>query len=125
MSERTMPLPRMIDDAPVRHLTPAELSAQYSPETVVWSEDFANGIPATWLNYGTAQSVADPDAKWEYRGATTTPNTTVGSRGAYSGLVTNPNYTSINSATKSNGFVVFDSDFLDNAGTAGNFCAAS
>ncbi|MEY2971694.1 MAG: hypothetical protein RL738_535 [Bacteroidota bacterium] len=125
VSERTMPLPRMIDDAPVRHLSPAELSAQYSPETVVWSEDFANGIPATWMNYGTAQSVADPDAVWEYRGATTTPNTTVGSRGAYSGLVTNPNYTSINSATKSNGFVVFDSDFLDNAGTAGNFCAAS
>jgi hypothetical protein len=77
------------------------------------------------MNYGTAQSVTDPDAKWEYRGATTTPNTTVGSRGAYSGLVTNPNYTSINSATKANGFVVFDSDYLDNAGTAGNFCAAS
>jgi len=125
VSERTIPLPRMVDDAPVRHITPAELAAQYGAETVVWSEDFANGIPATWMNYGTAQSVTDPDAKWEYRGATTTPNTTVGSRGAYSGLTTSTTYTSINSATKANGFVVFDSDYLDNAGTAGNFCAAS
>ena len=100
VSERTMPLPRMVDDAPVRHISTAEYNAQYGAETVVWSEDFANGIPTTWMNYGTAQAVADADAKWEYRGTTTTPNTTVGSRGAYSGLVTNPNYTSINSATK-------------------------
>lgn len=132
VSERTVPLPRMVDDAPVRHITPAELAAQYGAETVVWSEDFANGIPATWMNYGTADPDGtgplpvgpDPDAKWEYRGAATTPNTTVGSRGAYSGVVSNPNYTSINSATKSNGFVVFDSDYLDNAGLASNFCGA-
>ena len=130
VSERTVPLPRMVDDAPVRHISPAELSAQYGAETVLWSEDFANGIPATWMNYGTAQSVADADAVWEYRGATTTPNTSIGSRGGYAGQflqsgAPNPNYTSINSTTKSNGFVVFDSDYLDNAGTAGNFCAAS
>ena len=127
VTERTILLPRMVDDAPVRYRSSAEFLAQYSAESVVWSEDFANGIPSTWLNYGTAQGAADPDVKWEYRGATTTPNVTIGSRGAYAGRflssgAPNPNYTLINSATKSNGFVVFDSDYLDNAGTASNFC---
>ena len=118
-----LPSTKTVFDAP-----PKNMSSQFvgnGAETVLWSEDFANGIPAGWLNYGTAQGVTDPDAKWEYRGPQTTPNTSVGSRGAYSGLMTNPNYTSINSATKSNGFVVFDSDYLDNAAVAGNFCGAS
>ena len=114
--ERTAPNVRMNEDAPVRHLNPAQLSAFYGAETPVWSQDFANGIPTTWLNYGTANGTSDPDAKWEYRGPSTTPNNTVGSRGAYMSA-----QTPIASATASNGFVVFDSDFLDNAGIAGNF----
>ena len=114
--ERTAPNVRMNEDAAVRHLNPAQLAAFYGAETPVWSQDFANGIPTTWLNYGTANGTADPDAKWEYRGPSTTPNNTVGSRGAYLSA-----QTPIASATASNGFVVFDSDFLDNAGIAGNF----
>ena len=114
--ERTAPNVRMNADAPVRHLNPAQLAAFYGAETPVWSQDFANGIPTTWLNYGTAAGSSDPDAKWEYRGTSTTPSNTVGSRGAYMSA-----QTPIASATASNGFVVFDSDFLDNAGVAGNF----
>lgn len=86
-------------------------------ETVIWSENFASGIPATWDNTGgTANGVADPDVKWEYRGPSTTPAVTTGSRGGYVGT-RGP----IQSATAANGFVIFDSDFLDNAGIAGNF----
>ena len=44
--------------------------------TPIWSEDFSNGIPSTWIN---------STVPWEYRGPSTTPNTSVGSRGAYSG----------------------------------------
>ena len=85
-------------------------------ETIIWSEDFSTGIPSTWLNYGTANGTSDPDAKWEYRGPNTTPSNTVGSRGAYLSA-----QTPIASATASNGFVIFDSDYLDNGGIAGNF----
>jgi hypothetical protein len=126
--QRAAPNERSVDASPARIMSQAEFASYYQAETVIWSEDFASGIPSTWMNYGTALGVVDPDAKWEYRGSTTTPNTSVGSRGAYSsqflpGSTTpNPNYTSINSASKSNGFVVFDSDFLDNAGIASNFC---
>lgn len=91
-------------------------------QSVIWSEDFANGIPSTWSNSGTANGVADPDAVWEYRGPNTTPNNTVGSRGAYTFNYFTPNTTNpIESPTASNGFVLFDSDFLDNAGVFGNF----
>lgn len=81
---------------------------------------FGNGIPAGWSQSGGSYAggivTPDPDAVFEYRGPATTPNNTVGSRGAYSGA-RGP----IQSATASNGFVIFDSDFLDNAGTAGAF----
>ncbi len=88
-----------------------------SVETVIWSENFSTGIPATWDNSGgTANGVADPDVKWEYRGPSTTPSVTTGSRGGYVGT-RGP----VQSATAANGFVIFDSDFLDNAGIAGNF----
>jgi hypothetical protein len=74
------------------------------------SEDFASGIPSSWTN----TSVSNGNERWEYRGTSTTPSNTVGSRGAYAqgtGV--------INSATSANGFVVFDSDWWDNGGTAG------
>ena len=90
--------------------------SNFLPDAIIWSEDFSSGIPSTWTNSGTANSISDPDAKWEYRGPLTTPNNTVGSRGGYVGT-----FGPINSATAANGFVVFDSDFLDNAGIAGNF----
>ena len=87
-------------------------------------ETFANGIPAGWTqNGGTYVSgslIPDPDARFEYRGAATTPNLTVGSRGAYAGASL-----PIQSPTRLNGFVIFDSDFLDNNGVAGAFGTGS
>jgi hypothetical protein len=117
--QRAAPNERCVDASPARSMSQAEVASYYQGETVIWSEDFASGIPTTWMNYGTAVGVADPDAKWEYRGTTTTPSNATGSRGAYTGT-TGP----ILSATAANGFVVFDSDFLDNAGTQSNFCGA-
>lgn len=81
-----------------------------TPEVAIWSEDFSNGIPTGWTN--TASNMA---GLWEYRGATTTPNTSVGSRGAYA-TANDP----ITSPTAATGFVIFDSDYLDNGGTPGN-----
>lgn len=85
-------------------------------EAIYWSEDFANGIPANWTNTVLSGSGAVlSNGSWEYRGASTTPNTSVGSRGAFAGG-TGP----IVSPTASNGFVIFDSDFLDNNGSSTN-----
>ncbi len=114
--ERTAPNAKMMDDGRVKHLSQNQAESLYGSETPIWSEDFASGIPSTWLNFGTANLVSDTDAVWEYRGTATNPSNTVGSRGAYMS-----NQTPMSSATASNGFVIFDSDFLDNAGVAGNF----
>ena len=72
-----------------------------------WSEDFSNGIPSSWTN---------SPVPWAYRGSSTSPNTTVGSQGAYAGT-NGP----INSLTAQNGFMIFDSDYYDNLGNAGGF----
>ncbi len=72
-----------------------------------WTEDFSNGIPSTWTN---------STAPWEYRGSGTSPGVNTGSQGAYG-----TNSGTINSATASNGFIIFDSDYYDNNGTVGNF----
>ena len=112
----TAPNVKMMDDGLVKHLSQQQAEALYGSETPIWSEDFASGIPSTWLNFGTANLVSDTDVVWEYRGTATNPSNTVGSRGAYM-----TNQTPMSSATASNGFVIFDSDFLDNAGVAGNF----
>ena len=71
-----------------------------------------DGTNGAWTNNGSTSS-----AIWEYRGSSTTPNNTVGSRGAYAGTGGSP----IASPTVSNGFMIFDSDYLDNGGTAGAF----
>jgi hypothetical protein len=45
-----LPSTKTVFDAP-----PKNMSSQFvgnGAETVLWSEDFANGIPAGWLNYG-------------------------------------------------------------------------
>ena len=81
-------------------------SSSAAPATI-WSEDFANGIPATWTN---------STAPWIYRGPSTAPNTSVGSQGAYAS-----NGATILSATAANGFIIFDSDYYDNNGTPGAF----
>jgi hypothetical protein len=77
-------------------------------QTVIFSEDFSAGINPAWGNSGTALSAPNPWAKWRY--------THNGSHGAY-GSPTD----FINSPTKANGFIIFDSDSLDNGGVAGAF----
>ena len=99
-------------DVSSRTLKSHQMVSSHAEKAVpFWSEDFANGIPATWTNNNTP---------WVYRGANTTPNNTVGSQGAYAGS-NGP----IVSPTAGNGFMIFDSDFYDNSGTAGNFGAGT
>lgn len=78
---------------------------------ILFEEDFATGL-SQWSNVSQNSS----SAIWEYRGTSTTPSNSTGSIGAYAG-----NSTPIASPTTSNGFVIFDSDYYDNGGTAGNF----
>ncbi len=96
-------------------------------EAILWSEDFANGIPATWSNQGFDGNLQPLAASvWEYRGPNTTPDNSEGSRGAFSGISNNPPTNDpIASSTLSNGFVIFDSDYLDNAGNPSNFGGGS
>ncbi|NVK27092.1 MAG: T9SS type A sorting domain-containing protein [Flavobacteriia bacterium] len=91
-------------------------------EAILWSEDFANGIPATWSNQGFDGNLSPlAAAQWEYRGPNTTPSNAQGSRGAYSGINNNPPTNDpIASTTTANGFVIFDSDYLDNSGNSAN-----
>lgn len=84
-----------------------------------FNETFSNGLAGdasngVWTTNGNSNGTANPNAVWEYRGTTTTPDITVGSRGAYVGT-RGP----IVSPSASNGFFIFDSDFLDNGGSAG------
>lgn len=87
-------------------------SSESWPDTIYY-EDFGGGnnssawVPAGWTNVG----ISDPDATWEYRGVVTTPDVTVGSRGACMNSAT-----IINSPTASNGFFIFDSNYLDDPG---------
>ena len=80
--------------------------------------DTINGIPnGTWTTFGNdGVGVVDLDAVWEYRGEDSIPDIAIGSRGAYAGT-----YGPIDSPTAANGFFIFDSDFLDNAGVLGAF----
>lgn len=76
----------------------------------LYTETFSNGLAGengAWTNNGTPAA-----AQWEYRGLATTPNANTGSRGAFAG-----GGAPLTSPTQSNGFVIFDSDYLDNGGT--------
>lgn len=81
---------------------------------VLYSFDFTNGLPLGWSNIGSSTA-----SVWEYRGPTTTPSNSIGSRGAYAGA-NGP----IQSASASNGFMVFDSDYLDDPNGASGLGAA-
>lgn len=103
---------------PVQKKTPAP-----TPESqaVFWSQDFANGIPSSWSQNGTPST-----AQWEYRGPSTSPDNTEGSRGAFSGVNDNPPTNDpIASSSAGNGFVIFDSDYLDNGGNSANMGAGT
>lgn len=109
-----------IEKAPGDILEPRNLQEVYDQirEVEIWSEDFANGIPADWSQEG------DPsDAVWEYRGPSTDPSNSIGTRGSCipeGSAGGDP----ISSATQDNGFVIFDSNYWDdNVGPCGNFGA--
>lgn len=70
---------------------------------VTW--DFANGLPANWQS-GIISTTNI--AHWEYRGPSTTPNSSIGARGSCSGTAS-----VMNSATRANGFMIFDSNYWD------------
>lgn len=103
-------------------VSPRTSDYRANSEVILWSEDFANGIPASWSNQGfdgTLQPLAA--SQWEYRGPNTTPDNSQGSRGAFSGVNNNPPTNNpIASTTAANGFVIFDSDYLDNGGNSAN-----
>jgi hypothetical protein len=109
------PSPAVYDPQVQGPRAPQMIVARDGPEyTAIWSEDFSAGLSAGWLNQGlTVTGAPNPSALWEYRGPTTTPNVNIGSRGG-----TFSNTTPIRSTTAANGFMIFDSDFLDNAGNA-------
>jgi hypothetical protein len=93
--------------APGTYIHSRNASNSSNRETVIWSEDFANGIPANWNNSG-----APALALWEYRGPSTNPNQLVGSRGS---CLPDGNVGEvIASTTSANGFVIFDSNYWDN-----------
>lgn len=76
-----------------------------------WSEDFSNGFAGQGSN-GAFTQEGQPTTKgtipmWEYRGPQTTPDVSMGSNGSCGGA--NP----IQSETATNGFVIFDSNGLD------------
>ena len=74
-------------------------------DVIIWQEHFANGIPADWTNEEAN------GASWEYRGPNTTPDNTIGSRGACTiNFMGEP----MNSSSQSNGFIIFDSNYWDN-----------
>ena len=80
---------------------------------IIWSEDFANGIPSSWVN---------SNVPWVYRGTSTSPSNSVGGQGAYSGINNSPSTNNpISSQTANNGFLIFDSDYYDNNGVASAF----
>ena len=111
----------------VKPLNPFANQTTSIQRNIIWSEDFSNGIPNNWTfgGYYTNSSsvqIPFPDMTqnppiygWEYRGPNTQPDVTTGTRGAYGGnaLIISP--------TATNGFIIFDSDYLDNAGTQGAF----
>lgn len=104
------------DNENLRHESPLFIDGK---ETPIWSEDFANGLTG-WTNTGfTGTGSPSANAIWEYRGPNTNPNNSQGSRGFYSGVNNaNPTNSPILSPTAANGFVIFDSDFLDNGNTS-------
>jgi len=93
--------------APGTYLNSNSESNSSNRETVIWSEDFADGIPSNWNNSG-----APTLAIWEYRGPSTNPNHLVGSRGSC--LPAGNVGEAIASTTAANGFVIFDSNYWDN-----------
>ncbi len=80
----------------------------------VFSEDFSADPYSNGWTYSGSNGTSITNL-WEYRGLVTVPDTGTGTRGAYG------NNRRIESQTWQNGFMIFDSDFLDNNGVDGAF----
>ncbi|MFM8513717.1 MAG: hypothetical protein ACKOBI_08265, partial [Bacteroidota bacterium] len=98
--------------------SPNGANPSFQTEAVnIWSENFGSN-PNTngWMNYGfrgiNTGSTPDTMGIWEYRGLSTLPASGTGSRGAYAAGTQ-----AIQSPTRTNGFMIFDSDWLDNNGS--------
>ncbi len=102
--------PDLVNGQQARNLNSRAKTNGIESTTVFWSEDFSAGIPADWEQNGSTVN-----SRWEYRGPSTVPNSNTGSRGAFAAGTT-----AIQSATRANGFLIFDSDYLDNGGVAAN-----
>ncbi len=80
----------------------------FSQQSIVWSEDFSNGIPSSWINQESGGV-----AVWEYRGTSTNPSNAVGSQSSCAlGGTSDPDV--IESETSDYGFIIFDSANWDN-----------
>ena len=81
-------------------------------QTIIYEQDFSNGIPSTWTTSGTSQGVSNSVIGFYYRGPNTTPNNTIGSNGfvASSGPIglLSSNQDPILSLTPGNGFIIID-----------------
>jgi hypothetical protein len=75
--------------------------------TPIYHFDFADGIPSDWDN---GIESTNNIAQWEYRGPSTNPDVTTGARGSCA-IIAQP----ISSETASNGFVIFDGNYWDDA----------
>lgn len=75
--------------------------------------DFSTGLPDGWSTYGDVEGIPNADAVWEYRGPNTTPDNTTGSIGSCAGA-----NGAIESETVDNGFMIFDSNNLDDPSDA-------
>ena len=73
----------------------------------IFYESFANGLNPAWGNNGTSGGGANPWVQWIY--------TTTGAKDAYD------NGATMTSPTAGNGYIIFDSDSLDNGAVAGAF----
>lgn len=105
----------------VHHKSSQKIITKGKTSTSIWSEDFSGGIPSGWSNAGHNGNPASPVAQalWEYRGTSTVPGVGTGSRGAWAGTAGVAGGAPIASPSGSNGFVIFDSDYLDNNGVQG------
>ena len=83
----------------------------------LYHETFGSGLAGDGTNGSWTNQGSPAAAVWEYRGTNTSPDNTVGSQGAYTG---GGGAVAIASTTTANGFVIFDSDYLDNGGSSTN-----
>lgn len=113
-NDKTFPLPTDVSTKTLK--SNKIISSIQEKSTPFWTEDFSNGIPSTWTNGSNSIPAPAISAPWVYRGPGTNPGVNTGSQGAYAGT-----QGPIASPTASNGFVIFDSDYYDNGGTAGAF----